>query len=60
MALSNKVRSKLYTEKIGELYDCNLTVAENLENIRSYGVKVGKTKLCKEMGLSTKPHKVKD
>lgn len=63
VALSNKVRSKLYTEKIGELYDCNLTVAENLENIRSYGVKVGKTKLyqfCKEMGLSTKPHKVKD
>lgn len=63
VALSNKVRSKLYTEKIGELYDCNLTVAENLENIRSYGVKVGKTKLyqfCKEMGLSTKPHKEKN
>lgn len=60
VAWSNKVRSKLYTEKIGELYDCNLTVAENLENIRSYGVKVGKTKLyqfCKEMGLSTNPHK---
>lgn len=63
VALSNKVRSKLYTEKIGELYDCNLTVAENLENIRSYGVKVGKTKLyqfCKEMGLSTNPHKGKN
>ena len=63
VALSNKVRSKLYTEKIGELYDCNLTVAENLEIIRSYGVKVGKTKLyqfCKEMGLSTKPHKGKN
>ena len=63
VALSNMVRSKLYTEKIGELYDCNLSVAENLKNIRSHGVKVGKTKLyqfCKEMGLSTKPHKVKD
>lgn len=63
VALSNKVRSKLYTEKIGELYDCNLTVAENLENIRSHGVKVGKTKLyqfCKEMGLSTNPHKRKE
>lgn len=60
VALSNMVRSKLYTEKIGELYDCNLSVAENLKNIRSHGVKVGKTKLyqfCKEMGLSTKPHK---
>lgn len=63
VALSNMVRSKLYTEKIGEFYDCNLSVAENLKNIRSHGVKVGKTKLyqfCKEMGLSTKPHKVKD
>ncbi len=63
VALSNKVRSKLYTEKIGELYDCNLSVAENLKNIRSHGVKVGKTKLyqfCKEMGLSTNPHKRKE
>lgn len=60
VAWSNKIRSMLYTEKIGELYDCNLTVAENLKNIRAYGVKVGKTKLyqfCKEMGISTKPYK---
>lgn len=63
VAWSNTIRSKLYTERIGELYDCNLSVAENLENIRSHGVKVGKTKLyqfCKEMGLSTNPHKRKE
>lgn len=61
VAWSNRIRSMLYTEKIGELYDCNLTVAENLECIRSHGVKVSKTKLynfCKEMGISTKPHKM--
>ena len=63
VAWSNTIRSKLYTERIGELYDCNLSVAENLKNIRSHGVKVGKTKLyqfCKEMGLSTNPHKRKE
>lgn len=58
VSLSNHVKGILNNEKIGEMYDCDLSVTENLELLHSYGIKVGKTKLydfCHENGIPTNP-----
>lgn len=53
----NTVRKMLKDEEIGSVYDCSLSVMENLQLLNEMGVKVKKTKLyqwCKENGINTK------
>lgn len=53
----NTVRKMLNDEEIGSLYDCSLSVKDNLQLLNEMGVKVKKTKLydwCKENGINTK------
>lgn len=60
VARSNQVRALLSTERIMELYDLNMSVKGNHEFLRSQGIKVGKSKLynlCKQLGISTNPHR---
>lgn len=55
--MKNRVRKKLKDEEIGNVYDCSLSLKENLVNLKAMGIKVGKSKLyqwCKENGISTK------
>ena len=56
--MKNIVRKILADRKIGELYDCSLSVGDNLTMLNDYGVKVGKSRLyewCKENGIATNP-----
>lgn len=53
----NTVRKMLNDEEIGSVYDCSLSVKENLFLLKEMGIKVEKTKLydwCKENGINTK------
>lgn len=59
-AMKNIVRKMLKDAEIGEVYDCSMSVKENLSIFREMGIKVGKSKLydwCKENSISTKGHK---
>lgn len=39
------VRRKLKDEEIGELYDCNLSVKQNLDLLKANGMKIGLSRL---------------
>ena len=59
-AMKNRVRKLLKDEEIGAVYDCSLSVAENLAAFQNMGISVGKSKLyqwCKENGINTKGKK---
>ena len=54
---SNYIGRELRHKRIGELYDCSLSVKENLKALHEQGVKVGKSTLynfCEKYGISTK------
>ena len=56
-SLANRSRKLIHYEHIGELYDHNLTYAENLEVMRKYGVKCSKGTLVRfkrSLGLTRK------
>lgn len=56
-SFKNTVRKMLKDEEIGDVYDCTMSVKENLCVLNDMGIKVGKTKLydwCKRNGISTK------
>lgn len=56
-ALANMSRKRLHYEKIGELYNADLTYKENLEVMRQYGVKCSKGTLVRfkrSLGLTRK------
>lgn len=56
-SFKNTVRRMLKDEEIGSVYDCSMSVKENLRLLNEMGVKVGKTKLydwCKRNGINTK------
>lgn len=58
--MKNIVRKWLKDEVIGNLYDCNMTIAENLEAMKKMGIRIGKSKLyqwCKENHISPKGQK---
>lgn len=60
-AMKNVVRKMLNDAEIGEVYDCSLSLKENLAQFKKMGMKIGKTKLyewCKENGISPKRNKV--
>lgn len=40
-----KVKKELTDKTIGELYDCSLSVAKNLANLRKNGMKIGRSRL---------------
>ena len=44
-AMVGIVRRKLKDEEIGNLYDCNLSVKENLELLKANGIKIGLSRL---------------
>lgn len=47
----------LKDEEIGSVYDCSMSVKDNLCLLNEMGIKVSKTKLydwCKENGINTK------
>lgn len=44
-AMVGIVRRKLKDEEIGELYDCNLSVKQNLELLKANGMKIGLSRL---------------
>lgn len=53
----NTVRKMLKDEEIGSVYDCSMSVKDNLCLLNEMGIKVSKTKLydwCKENGINTK------
>jgi len=55
--MKNIVRKQLNDEEIGCLYDSSMSLADNLEVLKSIGVKVGKSKLyqwCKENNINPK------
>lgn len=55
--MKNIVRKQLNDEEIGSLYDCKMSLADNLEALKSMGVRVGKSKLyqwCKENNINPK------
>ena len=56
-SFKNTVRKIIKDEEIGSVYDCSLSVKENLSLLNEMGIEVGKTKLyewCKENGINTK------
>lgn len=58
--LSNEVRGLLKDREIGELYDINLSVKENLQIIKNAGIKVGLSRLyqfCKKHNIPTSPNR---
>lgn len=58
--LSNEVRSLIKDREIGELYDINLSVKENLQIIKNAGLKVCLSRLyqfCKKHNLPTSPNR---
>ena len=59
-AMKNVVRKMLNDTQIGEVYDCSLSLKENLAQFKEMGMKISKTKLydwCNEYGISPKGHK---
>ncbi len=53
----NTVRKMLKDEEIGSVYDCSMSVIENLNLLNGMGIKVGRTKIyewCRENGIDTK------
>lgn len=55
--MKNIVRKKLKDEEIGNLYDCSISLNENLTALREAGIKVGKSKLyawCRENNINPK------
>lgn len=53
----NTVRKLLKDKEIGSVYDCSMSVKDNLSLLNEMGIKVSKTKLydwCKENGINTK------
>ena len=63
-AMVGIVRRKLKDEEIGSLYDCSLSVKENLEMLKANGIKIGLSRLyefCDRYGIPRRSyHKVKD
>lgn len=60
-AMKNKVRKKLKDEEIGSVYDCSMSLKENLSLMNEMGIRIGKSKLyqwCKENGINTKGEKL--
>ena len=56
-SFKNTVRKMLKDEEIGSVYDCSMSVKDNLCLLNEMGIKVSKTKLydwCKENGINTK------
>lgn len=56
-SFKNKVKKILKDEEIGNVYDCSLSLKDNLQLLNEMGVKVSKTKLydwCRENGICTK------
>lgn len=56
-SFKNTVRKILKDEEIGSVYDCSMSVKDNLCLLNEMGIKVGRTKLydwCKENGINTK------
>lgn len=54
------VRRKLKDEEIGNLYDCNLSVKENLALLKANGIKIGLSRLyefCKRNNISRRAYK---
>ena len=45
MVLTNKIRKKINTERVGALYDFNLSVKENLKWLAEQGIVVSQAKL---------------
>lgn len=55
--MKNIVRKQLNDEEIGSLYDCSMSLANNLKALKDMGVRVGKSKLyqwCKENNINPK------
>lgn len=55
--MKNIVRKQLNDEKIGNLYDCSMSLADNLKALKDMGVRVAKSKLyqwCKENNVNPK------
>ena len=53
----NTVRKMLKDEEIGSVYDCSMSVKDNLCLLNEMGIKVGRTKIyewCRENGIDTK------
>lgn len=53
------VTRRLKDEEIGEMYDCSISVADNLKNLKAHGVKVSRARLyefCKENNISTRTY----
>ena len=53
----NTVRKLLKDKEIGSVYDCSMSVKDNLSLLNEMGIKVSKTKLydwCRENGINTK------
>lgn len=63
-AMVGIVRRKLKDEAIGNLYDCSLSVKENLEMLKANGIKIGMSRLyefCDRNGIPRRSYrKVKD
>ena len=45
MTLINKVRKKINTERVGAIYDWNLSVKDNLKSLAEKGIVVSQAKL---------------
>ena len=45
MVLTNKIRRKINIERVGELYDWNLSVKDNLKWLASQGLSISQAKL---------------
>ena len=63
-AMVGLVRRKLKDEEIGSLYDCSLSVKENLEQLKANGIKIGLSRLyefCDKNGIPRRSYrKMKD
>lgn len=56
-----KARRAITDEMIGNIYDCNKSIKENLNDFKEYGVKVSLSRLyewCKENGINTTTNKI--
>ena len=45
MVLTNKIRKKINIERVGSVYDFNLSVKENLKLLAEHGITVSQAKL---------------
>ena len=59
-AMVGVVRRKLKDEEIGNLYDCSLSVKENLEMLKANGIKIGLSRLyefCDRNGIPRRSYR---